>query len=89
MKKTDDLPPQSSITQKGQVTIPLEIRKAMGLKTGEKVEFVSDGLRVFLQPARKGSNPFSSYEGRLKGHSKTKKDINKWLAELRDDNHRD
>jgi antitoxin PrlF len=29
----------SSVTQKGQTTIPLHIRKELGLKTGDKVSF--------------------------------------------------
>ena len=31
------------VTQKGQVTIPLEIRRALGIRTGSDVEFELDG----------------------------------------------
>ena len=31
------------VTQKGQVTIPLEVRRALGIRTGTDVEFELDG----------------------------------------------
>lgn len=33
----------AKITSKGQITIPIEIRKLLGLKEGDKVLFVQDG----------------------------------------------
>lgn len=38
----------STITSKGQVTIPAEMRKRLGLKAGDQVGFISDdeGIRV-------------------------------------------
>ncbi len=35
----------STITSKGQVTIPAEVRKHLGLKQGDKVSFVLDDVR--------------------------------------------
>ena len=44
--------PTSSLTSKGQTTIPLEVRRKLGLKPGDKIDFVigEDGL-VILRPA--------------------------------------
>lgn len=41
------------VTQKGQVTIPLEVRKAMGIETGTEVDFELDdeGARLVVDPA--------------------------------------
>lgn len=39
----------SNVTQKGQVTIPVEIRRALGLKTGSKVRFRRHGRKVTLE----------------------------------------
>ena len=39
----------STITQKGQVTIPIAIRKQLGLKTGEKIYFEEKGEDVILK----------------------------------------
>ncbi|MGH7504946.1 MAG: AbrB/MazE/SpoVT family DNA-binding domain-containing protein [Longimicrobiales bacterium] len=44
--------PAATVTSKGQITIPKQIRDALGLAVGDKVDFVveSDG-RVVLRPA--------------------------------------
>ncbi len=34
--------PRSAVTFKGQVTIPKEIRDQMGLRCGDRIDFVSD-----------------------------------------------
>jgi len=39
------------MTVKGQVTVPLDVRRKLDLKPGDHVEFVEDGDRVvFLKP---------------------------------------
>ena len=43
----------SSITAKGQVTIPASIRKALGLESGGQVAFEIDGDSVKLIPGKK------------------------------------
>ncbi|MGH2532546.1 MAG: AbrB/MazE/SpoVT family DNA-binding domain-containing protein [Thermomicrobiales bacterium] len=43
----------STITSKGQVTIPVEVRRHLGVGTTDKVTFVlEDDGRVELRPAR-------------------------------------
>lgn len=39
------------VQEKGQVTIPLEIRKRLGLKKGDLVTFVETDAGVLMQPA--------------------------------------
>jgi antitoxin PrlF len=39
----------SSVTSKGQVTIPAELRERFGIKPGDRVSFVEDGKRIVLQ----------------------------------------
>jgi AbrB family looped-hinge helix DNA binding protein len=39
---------KTTLTRKGQVTIPAEIRRAMGLKEGDLLAFVLDGEEVRL-----------------------------------------
>ena len=40
------------VTQKGQVTIPLEVRRALGIRPGANVDFVldADGARLVVDP---------------------------------------
>ena len=42
------------VTQKGQVTIPLDVRRALGITTGSNVEFVldEDGARLVVEHER-------------------------------------
>lgn len=39
----------TTLTTKGQVTIPKEIREALGLKPGDKVVFEKEGNKVVLK----------------------------------------
>jgi len=41
----------ATITTKGQVTIPAEVRKALGLKPRDKVAFVFDQGEVKIEPS--------------------------------------
>ena len=43
---------ETTMTQKGQVTIPAEIRARLGLKPRDRVRFELDGDEVKLRPAR-------------------------------------
>ena len=43
---------ESPVTQKGQVTIPQEIRSRLGIKPGDRVAFELNGDQVTLRPAR-------------------------------------
>lgn len=41
----------AKITAKGQITIPIAIRRLLGVKDGDKVLFVQDGNRVVMMNA--------------------------------------
>ncbi len=43
---------KSSITVKGQVTIPASIRRKFGLQRGDKVLFKEEGNKIYLQPVQ-------------------------------------
>jgi antitoxin PrlF len=47
--------PTAALTSKGQITIPIEVREELGLKAGDRIEFVkNDEGKYFIQP-KKGS----------------------------------
>lgn len=48
----------STISSKGQVTIPQEIRIRLGLKEGDRVEFVVEGGWSVIRRAPSNENPF-------------------------------
>jgi antitoxin PrlF len=74
----------STISSKGQITVPQEIRKRLGLRTGDRVEFVVDKERTTIRPARAPENPFLRYVGALPAFSSIR-EINAWVRSLRDD----
>lgn len=43
--------PTSTLTSKGQATIPKSIREALHLQPGDRVEFILEGDRVVLRRA--------------------------------------
>lgn len=42
----------ATITQKGQVTIPVDIRRFLGVKSYEKVTFIKNTDHVIIKPAK-------------------------------------
>lgn len=48
----EDNMPISTLTAKGQVTIPKEIRKALGLQPLEKIIIVVEGGQAIIRPLR-------------------------------------
>lgn len=78
------MPPSSIISSKGQVTVPIEVRHRLGLKDGDRVEFVFEEGRTVLRPARTEENPFLAYVGILPVF-KSREEINAWIGEMRDD----
>src|SRR5436305_572495 len=53
------------VTSKGQVTVPKPIRERLGLKQGDRIEFVAESGRTLVRRARKSANPFAKYAGTL------------------------
>ena len=81
------MPPRATITSKGQITIPREVRRRLGLKQGDQIVFVTENGATVIKPFRE-DNPFEQYAGTL-GSLETKDDVNIWLSELRDDEYSD
>lgn len=40
------------LTRKGQITVPADVRRALGLKRGDKIAVLMEGTEVRLAPAR-------------------------------------
>jgi antitoxin PrlF len=82
------MPPSSTISSKGQITVPIEVRRRLGLKEGDRVDFVFEDDRTVLRPARQKTNPFVAYLGALPAFS-SREEINAWIRDLRDDDQPD
>lgn len=75
--------PVSTISSKGQITVPLEIRRRLGLQVGDTVQFVLESGQVVLKPLRDETNPFLEDIGRFPGFQSSD-EINSWISDLRD-----
>lgn len=77
----------STISSKGQVTVPQEIRRRIGVSAGDRVEFVVENGQTVIRPFRSEVNPFEKYRGVLKSF-RNRMEINAWIGEMRDEEKR-
>jgi AbrB family looped-hinge helix DNA binding protein len=75
----------SSLSSKGQVTVPQEIRNRLGLTTGDRVDFVIEGELTVLRPSRADEDPFEKYRGILGAFPGGDKGIKAWIDDMRSD----
>lgn len=62
----------TTVTQKGQVTIPLPLRKQLGLTSGSRIRFIphhSDKRTILLSPV----DDFSRFRGVIKSNKRYSK----------------
>ena len=82
MKKT------ARMTSKGQITVPHEIRRALGIQAGDQLVFERDRRGVRVRPVRAKSR-FEKYRGiGMPGVRRGRKAVVKWLREVRGNDNR-
>ena len=73
----------AKITSKGQITVPNEVRRALGVRPGDRVGSEERGGEMRVVPIRSES-PFAHYRGIGNPQiGSGRKAIVKWLRELR------
>jgi antitoxin PrlF len=75
----------SKISSKGQITVPQEIRKRLGLEPGDRVEFVVEEGRTVIQPAGSEVNPFEKFIGIAGPFPGGEEGIKAWIDDMRSD----
>ena len=77
----------STVSSKGQVTIPIEVRRRLGLKEGDRVEFVEEDGVTALRAAPLAEKPRSSFADWIGAYPafNTREEIHAWISEMRDD----
>ena len=74
---------QATISSKGRITVPREVRQVLGLRAGDKLLFESDGKGMRVRPLKNRST-FSKYRGiGNPDMASGRKSIGKWLREMR------
>ncbi len=72
-----------TMTSKGQITIPNAVRKRLGLKPGDRIEFAvqDDGTAVMKPLARRAAELFGFLSSERKRDVVSVEDMNRLLAE--------
>jgi AbrB family looped-hinge helix DNA binding protein len=74
---------QAKVTTKGQVTLPRDVRRVLGVQAGDRLLFEGNEKAMQVRPVRTES-PFAEFQGiGNPGIPSGRKGINKWLRELR------
>jgi AbrB family looped-hinge helix DNA binding protein len=74
---------QAKITSKGQVTVPVEIRRLLRIRPGDRLVFEGDENGVQVRPVRTES-PFAKYAGiGNPGIGTGRKAIIRWVRQMR------
>src|SRR5690554_1011410 len=78
----------AKISSKGQITIPIEIRKKLNLKEGDKVLFVEEGDNIFVLNASLFA--LKEIQQNMKGEAEkqgfsSEEDANKYVEKIREE----
>ena len=74
----------AKITSKGQITIPLKVRQALGVKEGDRLNFEQNGHEMVVRPEKRESR-FAKYAGiGNPGIGKGRKAVIDFIREMRD-----
>ncbi len=74
---------QAKLTSKGQITVPIEIRRLLRVRPGDRLVFDGDESGVRVRPVRTES-PFAKYQGiGNPGIGAGRKGVIRWVRQLR------
>jgi len=74
----------AKITSKGQITIPLKVRQALGVKEGDRLVFEQNDGEMVVRPEKRESR-FAKYQGiGTPGIGKGREAVIRYVRELRD-----
>ncbi len=75
---------KAKITSKGQITIPLKVRQALGVKEGDRLVFEQNGGEMVVRPQKQESR-FAKYAGiGNPGIGEGREAVIRFIRELRD-----
>ena len=70
----------STLTSKGQTTIPKEVREFLHLKPTDKIVYITDGKRIFLTPIK---GTILDLKGVIRSYAKKEIDFFKLREEVK------
>ncbi len=74
---------EATITSKGQITVPREVRRILGVRAGDRLLFETEGQGISVRAVRSKS-AFFKYRGiGNPGIGSGKKNISRWIRSMR------
>lgn len=74
---------RAKLTSKGQITVPRDIRRLLGIRAGDSLVFERDGTGARVRPLRFES-PFAKYRGiGNPGIGSGRQAVIRWVRQLR------
>ena len=79
----------AKLTSKGQITIPIEIRKKLRLKEGDKVFFIEEDGKIIFQKASQAA--LGTFQNEMVGEAEragfaSEEDVVRYIKNLRNQN---
>lgn len=76
----------AKLTSKGQITIPIEIRRKLKLKEGDKVFFIEENGKIIFQNASQAA--LSTFQNEMAGEAakagfSSEEDVVRYIKDLR------
>jgi AbrB family looped-hinge helix DNA binding protein len=75
----------ATVTSEGQITVPFDVRAHLGLREGDRVEFLIENGVTVLRRCGEEENPFDDFIGIFGKLTGDKDDVTRWVRNLRDD----
>lgn len=76
----------AKVTSKGQITLPLALRKELGIRVGDRVRFERDRGEMRIRVEHDGDDPFAKYQGiGNPGIKPGVEGVLEWIREIRGD----
>ncbi|MDR1387492.1 MAG: AbrB/MazE/SpoVT family DNA-binding domain-containing protein [Propionibacteriaceae bacterium] len=69
------------MTSKGQVTVPVNVRRALGLARGDRVEFLPAEGGFLMRPSRKTAARLAGFFGPYSGQPVSVEQMNEDIAQ--------
>ena len=73
--------PVATLTSKGQITIPAEVRQALGLTRGERVDFEPLGDGYLMTVSRRGIERIAGFFGPYQGQPVSLEQMNRDIVQ--------
>ena len=73
---------EATITSKGQITVPRDIRRLLGVRPGDRLVFETAGEDITVRPSRSAGS-FEKYRGVGAGLPVGRRNVTRYIRELR------